>query len=67
MVKMLWVVDKSTALESGSKAKKIEGTCAPIQTLNYDILATINGLTTMAPNLALSKHVLIQDMISSKL
>ena len=27
----------------------------------------INGLTTMAPNLALSKHVLIQDMISSKL
>jgi hypothetical protein len=27
----------------------------------------INGLTIMAPNLALSKHVLIQDMISSKL
>ena len=31
------------------------------------LLTTINGLTTMAPNLALSKHVLIQDMISSKL
>ena len=31
------------------------------------LLTTVNGLTTMAPNLALSKHVLIQDMISSKL
>jgi hypothetical protein len=28
---------------------------------------SINGLTTVAPNLALSKHVLIQNMISSKL
>ena len=31
------------------------------------LLTAINGLTTMAPNLALSKHVLIQNMISSKL
>jgi hypothetical protein len=28
---------------------------------------TINGWITMAPNLALSKHILIQNMISSKL
>jgi hypothetical protein len=31
------------------------------------LLTAINGLTTMAPNLALSKHILIQDMINSKL
>ena len=31
------------------------------------LLTTINDLTTIAPNLALSKHVLIQNMISSKL
>ena len=31
------------------------------------LLTTINGLITMAPNLALSNHDLIQNMISSKL
>jgi hypothetical protein len=31
------------------------------------LLMAINSLTTMAPNIALSKHTLIQDMISSKL
>ena len=35
--------------------------------LHLAFLLSTNGLTTMAPNLALSKHVLIQDMISSKL
>jgi hypothetical protein len=31
------------------------------------LFTTINGLTTMALNLALFKYVLIQNMISSKL
>jgi hypothetical protein len=31
------------------------------------LLTAINGLATMVPNLALSKHILIQDMINSKL
>ena len=31
------------------------------------LLTAINNLTTMSPNLALSKHVLIQNMINTKL
>lgn len=54
-------------LESGNEAE-MEGRSRPVVMPQLALLLTaINGLATMAPNLALSQHVLIQDMISSKL
>jgi hypothetical protein len=43
------------------------GSSRQVVMLQLAFLPAVNGLTTMAPNLALSKHVLIQNMISSKL